>query len=390
MLISIFPSDKMQELGESKRIRLSKKVRTTLETKVRARAVVEFQEKNRIPVETKLAIHRPFKSDVELLQSEVNSSDGYYAFVSKQNFDKLLDMQEYVEKNRLVLIGTDPEFCLSNRPDDVCQYAANVLHDVHKIGKFGSDGPCAEIRPAPAATGVTLIKNMHDCFVLGKTINTTHKWLGGIVHKGEEGRTYTLGGQLHIGEPNDNLVSPKSKYLLRPLIIRILDEVLGIPLTRFEGADGVMRRTSSAYGKWGDFRVSKNRFEWRSVSAAWLLSPALTETVIELAAGISDYVYRRLIDEKVPLEKQPQFQAELAKELLVLSFSDASHYNNFLVNLGNTRTQANTDYKRVLDNLTSLPARLGLHEIEHEFGFLRSVADYQLADFRPEKDLRKV
>lgn len=402
MLIPIFPSRRMQELGEDKRIRLSKTARSILDVRVRNRAVLEFNSDMKLtPVERKLVAHKPFISDIESVKDILVTKNSPFAFVSEEQYEKLLDLGGEVNPNRLVLIGTDPEFCLSNREDNLCQYAANVLRDTRKVKRFGSDGPCAEVRPNPSGTGLGLIRNIQGCFSFGLESAPNYKWLGGTIYKGEDRRTYTLGGQLHIGEPGDNIILSYEKIALRPLIIRILDEVLGIPLTKFEGYEGFTRRNSSEYGNWGDFRVSKNRFEWRSVSAAWLLSPSLTETVVEMAASISNAVYNRYIawskleleNPKTGLAKSIEnFIEHTRKDLLVVNFNTLAEYNTFLKNLGSNAKEPNTKsiFNAVLKNVKELPSKLGILETQHEFDFLCEVSQFIVKDFKPKKDLKEV
>jgi hypothetical protein len=390
----------MQELGEDKRIRLSKVARSILDIRARNRAVLEFDsDKKLTPVEKKLVVHKPFISDIESIRDTVRTKDFPFAFVCETLYEKLLDLGGEVNPDRLVLIGTDPEFCLSNRTDNLCQYAANVLRDTRKIRRFGSDGPCAEVRPNPSGTGLGLIRNIQQCFKFGLETAPTYKWLGGTIHKGEDRRTYTLGGQLHIGEPGDNVISIHQKIALRPLIIRILDEVLGVPLTKFEGRDGYTRRTATEYGNWGDFRTSKNRFEWRSVSAVWLLSPALTETVVEIASSVSDAVYKRYIawceseGKEAGLAKSIEnFIEHTRKDLLVLDYKTLAEYNNFLKSLGSNAKDPVTKevFNTVLKNIKELPRKLDIPTVQHEFDFLCEVSQFIVKDFKPKTDLKHV
>jgi hypothetical protein len=400
MLIPIYPSKKMQELGEDKRVRLSKSARGLLDTRIKSRAVLEFDVDKRLtPVEKKLVVHKPFIGDIELIEDDLKTKNSFFAFVSEGVYNSLLDLSGALNPSRTVLIGTDPEFCLSNRADNVCCYAAKVLRDTSKIRRFGSDGPCAEVRPNPAGTGLGLVSNIVDCFKFGLETAPDYKWLGGTTHKGEDGRTYTLGGQLHIGEPSDYVIPAYQKVALRPLVIQVLDEVLGVPLTKFEGRDGYTRRTSSEYGNWGDFRISKNRFEWRSVSAVWLLSPALTETVVEIASSVSDALYKRYIeytktqDNLMGLSKAIEhFIKHVKRDLLVLNYERLEEYNGFLKDLGNNYKDPSVKsiFDTVLKNVKEMPSKLGITDVQHEFNFLCEVSQFIVKDFKPKNDLKEI
>ena len=229
-------------------------------------------------------------------------------------------------------------------------------------------------------------------------------WLGGSVQQSEGHRVYTLGGQFHIGEPSDHLLDLKTKLALRPTIIRILDELIGIPMARFEGPEGLTRRTTHTgyngngiggyYGRWGDFRNSKNRFEWRSLSGSWLLSHSLTESLGEVILAITDAIYKAAIarfgPEQQRMEDIEAFDKLLREKLLVLNYTDPAQFDHLLRVVGANPTELPQDMKLVLAALKVLPEKLGVVDEEGHFHLLNEVVQRTITDFGMVSDLKKI
>ena len=203
------------------------------------------------------------------------------------------------------VIGADPEFLLLNADGRVV--SATNTPGLSKTSKIGCDGAMAEVRPDPAVSPADLVRNIRAIFC-----STQHtkpisnlKWQSGIYVK-DTSRDYQLGGHIHLGNPAriaklDGTVRERFFRVLN----KILDELLALPMMKFDGPDGKKRRTSGVfrnYGYFGEYRLCDGRLEHRTLSGAWLSHPKLAELVFGTVKAIIDDVYGRVAAEGFKIE----------------------------------------------------------------------------------------
>lgn len=195
-----------------------------------------------------------------------------------------------------ITVGADPEFGLIG-PDGILRRGADILPFE---GRFGSDGPSAEVRPAPSQDHLVVVKRIAD--ILGKppAAAEPYGWVGGATYK-DKHRVYWFGGHIHLGRPDQ--ISADSAHPIYQKIATVLDSLLALPMCRFDTPEPYRRRNGCAhhYGKAGDIRddyPEKNRFEYRVLSGLWLVHPALARIAMGTAKAVAETAYSRLADVK--------------------------------------------------------------------------------------------
>lgn len=196
-----------------------------------------------------------------------------------------------------LVVGSDPEFGLIVPSNGYFEYASKVYSDGTN-SPIGHDGPCMELRPDPSSDIEVHVKNIKKLIEKGasKKPLEQYKWYTGATYKHQDqDRKYTIGGHIHVGNPEsvnraitDGILPQKDNIHRR--IIRVLDELVGVPLTRIDSPDAAFRRRQG-YGNFGDFRAQSNRFEWRTPSAMWLTHPDLARAVIGTVKAVSEACY---------------------------------------------------------------------------------------------------
>lgn len=214
-----------------------------------------------------------------------------------------------------ITIGADPEFGLITN-EGLLQRGADVLpHE----GRFGSDGPSAEVRPAPSQDHLVVVKRIGDILAKPPAAAESFKWLGGATYR-DKYRVYWFGGHIHLGRPSQ--LKAENARPVYERIATVLDSLLALPMCRFDTPEPYQRRNGCQhhYGKAGDIRddyPEKNRFEYRVLSGLWLVHPALARVAMGTAKAVAETAYNRLADAKF----DPDFAlAPASKKGLLKSF----------------------------------------------------------------------
>lgn len=216
----------------------------------------------------------------------------YNAVEAAKTDRNALWLSEHIED---LIIGSDPEFGLID-DDGLYVYASNRLHNCHTT-KFGTDGPCMEIRADPNKNVETHVENIRALIEHGSSIKEVKdlRWWTGATYKGvSQDRRYTIGGHIHIGDPigfKGISGSTTTRHTIQRRIIRLLDELIGLPLTKIDGPYAGWRRQNTGYGQFGDFRDQQNRLEWRTPSALWLTHPELAAAVMGTTKAVVEECY---------------------------------------------------------------------------------------------------
>lgn len=301
MNISLVVSNKMSELSkedpeEHNRIRLSSKARLYFQP---SEQIVEVTIEGKGSVI--LHIHQALMSDI----SNPDTDIGKVGFVTKETYDSIIGgtnpshiwVSESIDE---LVVGSDPEFGLVDKDTGSFVYAKEATN--HGLNEpIGHDGPCMELRPTPDASIDKHMENVKGLIKKATTYRTItpYKWWTGATFKAaHQDRRYNLGGHIHIGNPTalENRGEAELEGIQRR-VIRVLDELVGLPLINIDTPVAGQRR-ASGYGHYGDFRRQTNRFEWRTPSAIWLTHPEIARAVLGTTKAVSEECYRRMADKK--------------------------------------------------------------------------------------------
>jgi hypothetical protein len=403
MLTYVLPSKLMEDRDEHNKIRISRPGRKLLGVELKNTVVTEIDKESNLPAERRLIVKMPFKDDIYKFKSSTNKakSKALYGFVSKTIFAELVDFNRFLvgKGKKISLIGTDPEFCLVQRGEELATYAQHAIPTSGKQARFGHDGPCAEVRPEPAARSIDLVRNIVDCFKIGveKNYHEKFKWVGGCVVNGKDGRVYTIGGHIHISDPIGINIAEDHNKEIRRFIVRTLDELIGIPIAAFEGTQGYIRRTTKPpynnyYGSWGDYRESKNRFEWRSLSGVWLISPSLAKAVLEISSALANGIYTQYLcrykEEGFCIKN---WVDEMSKALLTIDYKTIQRYNALLQTIGSNRKIGSPEFDKALSGLKSARKFLQVSSSSaSEFNLFEEVTKRSISDYNINTEINGV
>lgn len=308
----LVPSEKMdgnqkQDRNEDRLIRMGERARESLGLK-NDKSVELWPDgdvKGKINHSKILNIFQAFSSDLKELQRDGMSHDEYHrvGFVTRKTF-RYICGAEKKQKNRNsiwiadaiedTIIGADPEFMLMDEGD--VEYAGNV-YGFGFEGELGSDGPLAELRPAPAIGIDDFIGNIQKILKSNpkREVILPYDWVSGcIFNSPSHNREFSVGGHAHIGTPArvaSTLTDNKLKLILFSCLQKVLDEYISIPMLKIEGKDEGTRRRHH-YGHFGDFRTDHGRLEYRTLSGLWLAHPKLAAAVMGSLKAVSHAFYK--------------------------------------------------------------------------------------------------
>lgn len=306
----LVPSEKMdsnqkQDRNEDKLIRIGERARKNLKLE-NDKAVELWPDgdiKGKINHSKLLNIFQAFSSDLKKVQRDGMGLGEYnrIGFVTTKTFKYICGNKKDPKSDIWIadmiedtIIGADPEFMLIENGD--VQYAGSVSGFTHE-GELGSDGPLAELRPAPAIGIDDFIGNIKEIFKSNpKRVHILdYDWISGcFFNSPSHGREFSIGGHAHIGTPaqvTSTLANNKLKLILFSCLQKILDEYISIPMLKIEGKDEGTRRRHH-YGSFGDFRTDHGRLEYRTLSGLWLAHPRLASAVMGSVKAVSHAFYK--------------------------------------------------------------------------------------------------
>lgn len=223
----------------------------------------------------------------------------YNALMGKNRSNKSIWI---TEKSHKITLGCDPEFVVTDKDwkgiygDTAMGY--NFNDHAKKAAKFGSDGPCVELRPDPENEVDALIDSISALFKspAAKKIEDYH-WIGGASYRDKSmPRRYPIGGHIHFGLPNLPGAARNTNLMLQNQIVRVLDEMVALPLVRMDTPMPGERRSSLNYGKFNDIKRSNYKFEWRVPSGIWLIHPTVARSVLAVSKAVVEECWKRYED----------------------------------------------------------------------------------------------
>ena len=261
-----------------------------LELLVRKARIDDVKELNRL------------KSTGEVSKKESTS----VGFVAKATRDRITQKEDQVSwttpKLSPVTVGADPEFGLIDRSGSLIRARAVLPRE----GRFGSDGPGAEVRPQASKDHLALIKN------IGKLLQqppakasgaNDYDWIGGATFE-DHSRKYWFGGHIHLGRPRG--LSKEVAPACYRGIAMALDHLIALPLVRLDTPNPHNRRNGCqyGYGKAGTLDNGRSdaslrmkddggRFEYRVLSGLWVTHPDLAKSVLGATKCVVETVYAR-------------------------------------------------------------------------------------------------
>lgn len=256
--------------------------------------------------EISLKVKQAYKEDIQRLARMIKTGKlseeeaKYVGFVTRNTRDRVTRKKGrgdiwITEGISNITVGADPEFGLIGNNGCLVLGSHVVGHD----GKFGSDGPSVEVRPAPSADHLQVIKNMKQILLNPPAAADEYRWTGGATYQDQQ-RVYWFGGHIHLGRPAQISIDEAGPIYER--IATVLDGLLALPMVRFDTPQPYLRRNGCKYnyGKAGDIRSDypeQNRFEYRVLSGLWLVHPTLSTIAIGAAKCITETAYSRIADQ---------------------------------------------------------------------------------------------
>lgn len=295
--------------SENRYIRIPKRARNNFESKT-DRITLSFKKKTIV-----LLIKTAFKEDTSALIGQVKSGQvsdqesRMTGFVSTAILHSLMGKGSQAEEYCYlsddiedIMVGADPEFALVNPKNQRYQYAENV-EGFGSHGTLGSDGPLAEVRPPPSEDTAVVVDNIRNILRTGHTGIMPFNWVAGATYKSPNHpseRVVHIGGHIHLGDPG--LLPNKNKQGVYRQIIRILDELMALPLVRIDLPHPHLRRNTvhtngyGRYGQWGDTKPQEGRFEWRVPSGLWLSHPDFAQAILGTSKAITECCYQMMAE----------------------------------------------------------------------------------------------
>jgi hypothetical protein len=256
--------------------------------------------------EVSLKVKQAYKEDIQRLAKMIKTGKlseeeaKYVGFVTRSTRDRVTRKKGrgdiwITEGISSITVGADPEFGLIGNDGRLVRGS----HVVGHAGKFGSDGPSVEVRPAPSADHIQVIQNMKQILLNPPAAAEEYKWTGGATYQDQQ-RVYWFGGHVHLGRPAQISIEEAGPIYER--IATVLDGLLALPMVRFDTPEPHLRRNGCKYnyGKAGDIRSDypeQNRFEYRVLSGLWMVHPTLAAIAIGAAKCITETAYSRIAAE---------------------------------------------------------------------------------------------
>jgi hypothetical protein len=167
---------------------------------------------------------------------------------------------------------------------------------------LGHDGPLAEVRPAPSVEVSEVVDNISKALKENHSKIDQFSWLGGATYKSPpelEKRVVQMGGHIHIGNPA--LLENDKKAGAYTRIVRVLDEVVALPLVKIDTPEPHLRRNKefNGFGNYGralDHKSQEGRFEWRVPSGLWLIHPDIAMATLGTTKAVSEACYQTMAE----------------------------------------------------------------------------------------------
>jgi hypothetical protein len=291
---------------EHEYVRLPRRTRAKVGDRARLRLVIKKHE-------AVLEVKPAYKEDLDILKAQVKAGDiskeeeAKTGFVTADRYRALVGRYKNIDDCYLsdsvddIKVGADPEFALVDPHSTRFQYAG-YIGGFPKAGSLGSDGPAAEVRPAPFSEVAKVVGDMKRIFEQGNRAIEAYRWVAGATYsspKYPQDRTIHLGFHIHLGDPA--LIRHNQRNAIYERIIRVLDDTIAIPLVRIDGPKAAERRNKTyqgygRYGRWGDQRPQANRFEWRVPSGLWLAHPDLSMILLSVAKAMTEACYQKMAE----------------------------------------------------------------------------------------------
>lgn len=222
--------------------------------------------------------------------------DGYVAYVSPANFEKIKDSPVEFEILEVTL-GCDPEFFIL--------YGSRLVSAATFLpftGQIGCDGILGELRPRYGRHERDVVANLKDLIERIPYRMKRAAWCKTLPREGTsfrlEAHSYfyhrPAGFHVHLGIPPEILNTRKDfNRTAMNHLVQCLDWYVAVPLIPLE-TDHRRRLGGSQYGRPGDYRPSNVTLEYRVPGAFYLRSPALAGGLLGLSLLLTENIVSRL------------------------------------------------------------------------------------------------
>lgn len=302
MKLTLAPSKAMDKWAEKneeehKRVRMSKRARLYYGPSDWTSIYIRVHG---VAAEAKLRLGQAANEDIKKIGAPQAKRVG---FVTTKTYEELMGTRENTANREIwvsesaakITLGADPEFALVQE-NGTAVYGDNVF-TVNKWGQLGSDGPCAELRPNPSDTIEGIVANIETLLRNNSAAIRNYKWIGGATYRNKEmTRRYSIGGHIHFGLPNIPGAGQAPNHILQRRIVRILDEMVALPLVRIDTPLPEERRGPLRYGRFEDIKTYDVKFEWRVPSGIWLVHKEIAAAVLGTSKAVVEECWKKYED----------------------------------------------------------------------------------------------
>jgi hypothetical protein len=216
----------------------------------------------------KFIVQEAYKEDIKLFGDAA-------LFVSEKDLTGVPDVINFPQDNfNPIKIGCDPEFALTNMQGGFIDASTKFRKDT----PLGSDADLGELRPRPSYNPEYVVEDIRRLILLMKH-RRDFTPIGSSHFCGRH-----IGFHLHFQIPKSVvLFAIENSINIISSIVHVLDCFIGVPAMLFDESD-VRRLSTSQYGKPGDFRVSDNTLEYRTVGGVYLRDYLFTKRLLYTAS----------------------------------------------------------------------------------------------------------
>jgi hypothetical protein len=176
-----------------------------------------------------------------------------------------------------ITLGGDPEFEVICDGEVVPASDLFIFRDGGTHSPIGTDGVShtAELRPDAAYSPEEYVENF---LALVEEVKETDVLLS------VQGDTYALGGHIHVGSPNNNVVQVLQEEVER--FVQVLDDFVGRVLLPTSG------RSRGGYARLGEYETKDYGWEYRTPPASFYADTEMIRIVYKLTKGIVEFLLK--------------------------------------------------------------------------------------------------
>jgi hypothetical protein len=222
-----------------------------------------------------------------------------------------LDPQTFRRPEAVITLGGDPEFEVIAGGEIVPARDISIFEDGDLDGPIGTDGAShtAELRPDAAYSPEEYVENF---FSLVERVKKEGVLLS------VQGDTYALGGHIHVGSPNEDIVQILEDEVER--FVQVLDDFVGRVLLPTSGS------ARGGYARLGEYELKDYGWEYRTPPASFYADPEMIRITYKLTKGLVETLLR---EGEISYETLSDGRAKEEEYLRFLTREEVEHFLSF-------------------------------------------------------------